>query len=286
MKIVYRYNSEISRHYLLEKHYTFKFKPKIAYAGILEKSQNWREEPHSHEYLELIFVCDGKGTVTVKDKTVAFKKGDLIVHNAGDVHYEISDPDDPMELLCVAYDRLEIDGLPKNWLIPPERDRCFSTGELYPLFKERFDIIVREFVNKDPFYADIAQNESRALLMYFFRLLQQADNTASLLGKSKILELATSYIDTHYQEQISLDELAEICHTNKYYLSHSFSREYSMSIGKYILDKRLAKAKELLKNTTLSIKEVGEQVGFQDSGYFCRVFKKTCGTTPNEYRQK
>lgn len=271
---------------MLEKHYTFKFKPKIAYAGILEKSQNWREEPHSHDYLELIFVRDGKGTVTVREKTTKFAKGDLIVHNAGDVHYEISDPDDPMELLCVAYDRLEIEGLPKNCLITPEQERCYSTGELYELFKDKFDRIVHEFENKEPLYAEIAQNESRALLMYFFRLIQQSNSTSSLLGKSKILELATKYIDEQYNTALTLDNLASVCHTNKYYLSHSFSREYGMSVGKYILKKRLEKAQDLLINSDMSVKSVGEAVGFQDSGYFCRVFKKMCGMTPNEYRQQ
>ena len=284
MKVLHRCNTEERQHYLLEKHYTFKLKPRLLFVTVLDKREGWREEPHSHDYLELVFVTDGQGSITVQDTTYHVHKGDLLVYNAGTQHYEISDSNDPMELRGVAFDRLEITDLPKNWLLPPEYGCCFSTGDMYNIIHTSFENLLREFENQEPLYTEIAENEARILLMQLFRLIRLTENPSSLPRKSRILELAIQYIDQHYTEVLTLDHIASACHTDKYYLSHCFTREQGMSIGKYILDKKISKAQILLTTTALTVKQIAELVGFPDSGYFCRVFKKACSVTPLKYR--
>ena len=286
MEIMHRYNSNERQHYLLERHYTFKLKPRLLYVGSLDKHGGWREEPHSHHFLEVIFVSDGSGTVVIEDQSYDVHRGDLLVYNAEILHFEKSSDTDPMEILFVAYDKLEITDLPPNWLLPPSYGYVFHSGDMYDIFYKYFTTLVSEFDKKERFYTEIAQNVSRTLLMYMFRLINQTENAAGLLESGKTMETALRFIDENFRREITLDELAEKCFTNKYYLSHLFTRSQGISVGKYILNKRIKEAKRQLENKDRSVAEIANDIGFNDPSYFCRVFKKETGITPLAYRKR
>ena len=122
--------------------------------------------------------------------------------------------------------------------------------------------------------------------MYMFRLINQTENAASLLESGKTMETALRFIDENFRREITLDELSEKCFTNKYYLSHLFTRSQGISVGKYILNKRIKEAKRQLENKDRSVAEIANDIGFNDPSYFCRVFKKETGITPLAYRKR
>ena len=99
------------------------------------------------------------------------------------------------------------------------------------------------------------------------------------------METALRYIDENYMREISLEELAQVCRTNKYYLSHMFSRNQGVSVGRYILCRRIDEAKKLLEQDDMLVSDVAGAVGFDDANYFSRVFKKETGQTPREFRR-
>lgn len=285
MAITHRYNSSQRQHYLLEQHYSFKLKPKLLYVGQLDKQPGWTEEHHCHDFVELIFVLDGNGTATVDGETFPIQKGDILIYNAGLMHSESSSEDAPLELQFLAWDKLQITDLPKNWILPPSYGYLFATGEMYPIFQQYFHILLQEFEEKAHLYADIAQNISRTLLMYLFRLIDQTASNASLLGKNRTLTQLLDYIEQHFREPLSLEQISKACFCNVYYLSHIFTQEQGMSIGKYILNRRMDEAKRLLRDTQMPINEIGIAVGLPDASYFCRIFRKATGTTPLKYRK-
>lgn len=285
MEILHRYNTKERQHYLLEKHYTFKLKPRLLYVGSLDKHGGWKEEPHSHNFLELVFVIDGRGTVDIGNVEYEICRGDILVYNAGLTHFEKSSVDDPLEVRFVAYDKLEITDLPPNWLLPPAYGFLFHSGDMYDVFRGYFETLIREFEGRERFYVEIAQNVSRTLLMYLFRLINQTENAAGLLASSRTMETALRYIDENYMREISLEELAQVCRTNKYYLSHMFSRNQGVSVGRYILCRRIDAAKKLLEQDDMLVSDVAGAVGFDDANYFSRVFKKETGQTPREFRR-
>ena len=202
--------------------------------------------------MEIIFVTDGKGTVAIEDKVFEVKRGDLLIYNADVMHFEKSNETDPMEILFVAYDKLEITDLPPNWLLPPSYGYVFPTGDMYDIFYRYFSTLVNEFDKKERFYMEIAQNISRTLLMYIFRLINKTENAGELLASGKTMEIALKFIDENFRNEITLDTIAEACFTNKYYLSHLFTRAQGVSVGKYILDKRIKEAKRQLENKDLT----------------------------------
>ena len=94
------------------------------------------------------------------------------------------------------------------------------------------------------------------------------------------------YLDSNYREDISLDILAEIAHINKYYLAHTFQKEYGISPITYLNRRRIEESKYMLGNTGYSLAQISELMGFSSPSYFSQCFRKAEGMTPNEYRRQ
>jgi len=92
------------------------------------------------------------------------------------------------------------------------------------------------------------------------------------------------YIREHLSGDISLSRLSEVFYLNSSYLSRFFKRETSMNLTDYILNARIKKAKELLKQTSFPIFEIAKLVGIESPIYFSRMFKLETGKTPREFR--
>ena len=107
-----------------------------------------------------------------------------------------------------------------------------------------------------------------------------ADQTGS--RHRVILELLT-YLDEHYNQDIGLSELADRVGMSTAYLSVLFKTEVGTSYVKYLTDLRIKKAKKLLQDG-YKVHEVSELVGYNNYRYFCDIFKKHEGMTPNEYK--
>ncbi len=100
-----------------------------------------------------------------------------------------------------------------------------------------------------------------------------------------VIDLAKEYINTHYQKDISLDEVSEHVDISPYYFSKIFKTETGQNFIEYLTMIRMDKAKELLRESDLSMKEICAEVGYSDPNYFSRTFKKNVGQTPTEYKE-
>ena len=92
------------------------------------------------------------------------------------------------------------------------------------------------------------------------------------------------YIDSHYKEKISLDQLAADFYINKYYLSKMFKERYAFSIADYVIHTRITEGKRLLRFSDMTVENISEECGMSPH-YFSRQFKKLEGMTPGEYRK-
>ncbi|MCK7607551.1 response regulator transcription factor [Geobacillus stearothermophilus] len=100
------------------------------------------------------------------------------------------------------------------------------------------------------------------------------------LGKAK------DYIDRHYAEPLTLEEVAEQAGMSPYYFSKLFKEQFGITFIDYVTNVRIERAKEALAETDQSLKEICFSVGYNDPNYFSRVFKKQTGLSPSEYRKK
>lgn len=100
------------------------------------------------------------------------------------------------------------------------------------------------------------------------------------------IQLVLSYIHEHYVERITLQDLAAYACLNEAYLSRLFKVETNKTLNSYLNELRIYKAKQLLKQPDIMVKEVAQLVGIKDQLYFNRVFKKFCGENPTEYQER
>ena len=103
--------------------------------------------------------------------------------------------------------------------------------------------------------------------------------------EERIINSITRFIQEHLAEEISLSVLSEEFHMNPQYISQLFKNEIGVGFLAYLTSIRMEKAKKLLLSTSLSIGEVAEQSGYGDYRVFTKVFKKSEGITPSQYRR-
>lgn len=103
--------------------------------------------------------------------------------------------------------------------------------------------------------------------------------------KNRILaEQIREYIEKHYMEDICLQDVAAQFHYSDAYFCRFFKQNFDKNFIVYLSELRIEKAKELLADVTVNVKEIGQKVGYRDSSYFTKVFKRIVGVTPSEYR--
>lgn len=103
------------------------------------------------------------------------------------------------------------------------------------------------------------------------------------VGK-KVIHEACLYIELHYHEKLTLNDIAKELYISPNYLSTLFKKEKQINISDYILNFRIKQAKKLLIQTNYRISEIAEMIGFTDARYFSSTFKKNVNKTPQEYR--
>ena len=111
------------------------------------------------------------------------------------------------------------------------------------------------------------------------------ESVADANARSKI-QMAIGYIQEHFAENLTINVLAEHYGMSPNYFSSMFKKEMSRSAVNYITELRINQARELLYHSELSVVDISKKVGYEDSQYFFRVFKKYLGMTPLQYREE
>lgn len=121
------------------------------------------------------------------------------------------------------------------------------------------------------------------------QILSECVLSTMTMGKAgdvpQIIQSVRMHLQNHYQEKNTLEELGTRFSINPYYLQKQFKRYVGMSPTEYQIFLRMAKAKELIRGTKLSVTEIAYAVGIENLGYFTRQFKQQEGMTPQEYRK-
>ncbi|MGI2297862.1 response regulator [Paenibacillus sp. GXUN7292] len=119
-------------------------------------------------------------------------------------------------------------------------------------------------------------------------LLDQVNDFMSVVNKNKRSPAITEvcqYVEQNYMGNVSLQEAASIVHLNKTYLSGLFKKEMGVNFNDYLTQIRLDKARELIVTNQCNIGELAEKVGYTNSSHFTKVFKKTMGMSPLEFKK-
>ncbi|WP_207634193.1 response regulator transcription factor [Halalkalibacter urbisdiaboli] len=105
------------------------------------------------------------------------------------------------------------------------------------------------------------------------------------MDKASPIKEAMAYVDKHLKQQLNLKDVANHIHLSPSYLSALFKEQTNLNFSEYVTRSRIQKAKKLLLSTDLTVNEISEEVGYQTTKYFIKVFKEYEGMTPSKYRK-
>ena len=149
---------------------------------------------------------------------------------------------------------------------------------LKPSAKEELIMVLEEAVNL------AGQKERKAQKPLAQPEGEREDEKQEVMKNQLFSEYIRGYIESHYMEDISLQDAAAQLNYSDAYFCKFFKQNFDKNFIMYLSELRVEKAKELLADMTVNIKEISQRVGFRDSGYFTKVFKRVTGVTPSEYR--
>lgn len=137
-------------------------------------------------------------------------------------------------------------------------------------------------------YWKVAESFAKAVAggIYLDKIPEAAVEEQEEISSSSPFSLRlANYVLEHYEEDLSLKTLAQHFRGNAAYIGQIFKRDIGRSFSDYLKEIRIEKAKELLQKGAGSAKEISRRVGFQNTTYFCAVFKKETGVSPAEYKK-
>ena len=254
---------------------------KLRNVGSARYGGDWHSVPHTHNHLELFYIVGGKGQFLIQDQLYPVNPNNLVVINPNVTHTEVSLNAQPLEYIVLGIEGIELatnEGSNGQFNILDH----FESVEISSCLRN----ILREMEQKNTGYEDVCQAYMEILIIRLMRNIALAVPTESqVVSGNRQCASVKRYIDLHFKEALTLEQLAEDAHMNKYYLSHAFKREYGISPINYMITKRIEESKYLLAETDLSMSQIAQLLGFSSLSYFSQVFRRTQATTPMEYRQ-
>lgn len=252
---------------------------RLLYVTHSSYDQGWHSSQHSHDFIELFYITEGKGSFIVNNTEYKVAKNQLIIINSNVSHTEKSSDTESMEYITLGFDGMSFN---KKNSQSKESIIIFEDNRIEIFFLIQF--LLAELDNEDSHVFYISQN---ILEMIIVKLIQyqdiQIEEGANEKINSTIYEVK-KYIDLNYSSALSLDDLAEVSHLNKYYLSHTFKEQTGLSPIEYLNETRIKNAKILLRSTNYSISEISSFTGFSSQSYFSQRFKKITELSPRQYR--
>ena len=147
--------------------------------------------------------------------------------------------------------------------------------------REALRLKITDYILKPVNYEEFGACIDNLKIALFRQQLPQEETQ----GEERPIMAITRYLQEHLSEDISLSVLAEEFHLSAQYISQLFKSEIGVNFLAYLTNIRMERAKKLLLSTALSIGEISEQLGFGDYRVFTKVFKKSEGVTPSQYRR-
>lgn len=243
------------------------------------------KDVHFHNDYELYYLIDGTIKYLIGDEIFFVRKGNFVFVPKGVLHKTDSEECLHTERILVCFDdSLFEDDEMKNVMreLSEAKLICVDKNSLSAL-TDILQKIQKEHSLEYPYKNIMIKAYMKELLIM---LCRHRSTEESELGEAdKFIHRISEYISNNFAQNIGLKRLSEEFAISEGQLSRRFKAVVGMGVNEYIRYVRILNAERLLKTTKLSISEVAERCGFNDSNYFSTVFKRAMGTTPVKYRR-
>ena len=246
---------------------------------------------HFHDFFECSLLLSGKLSYQIESASFAEQPGDLLLISPNQLHRPLFiHGTEPYERIVFWLSRSFVERLSdeKNDL-----SACFSGGregairlggavraQITRLFSELLSANSGEAFGRELLCRSLAAS----LLVHLNRIARGTADSAALdeIHVSPLVQQVSSYLDVHIDEAISLDAVAQAAFLSKYYLERKFKEETGASIYQMLLQKRMIRARNLMREG-FPLMQVAMRCGFADYSGFYKAFRSAYGVSPREY---
>ena len=281
-------------HRLQKDFYLGRLSPHI---GVNRQIPQKSTDLHTHEFGELVIIVGGAALHITDTGQYPVATGDVFLIQGDQRHGYEATPDfalinilfDPERLQLPMYDLRTMPGYHALTRLEPayrQRHRFASRLQISTAALSRVmgwvEALDKEVTRRAPGSTFMAAAIFMQMLGYLCRCYS---DVATHSGRA-LLRLATaiSHIEAHYDQPLSLPELADMAHMSRSSFFRSFREALGHSPVEHLNHVRIARACDLLRQGALNVTQIAYRVGFADSNYFARQFRKVMGCSPREFR--
>ena len=237
-------------------------------------------EPHYHEFFKILFLLGGSGYYFVDGHRYRLCPGDVVLLPAGMVHRPALNPEEGYERVILYLSRSYLEGLSTAFLQPVD---IFSQG---PILRPRNNRLTRQLsrleraISEEGFGKDLlCQAELVKLLVLLGRCPENALSPEPLMPRNPRVRQLLAFLDDHFTEELSIDDLARQFFVSKYHMMRLFREETGVTIHQYILHKRLMLARSYLASG-MNATQSCYRSGFGSYSAFTRACARLLGRSP------
>lgn len=240
----------------------------------------WR--PRGRLDFQLIYIASGKAHFHFDEKEEIITAGHMVLYRPREPQKYEYYGDDQTEVYWVHFTGGNVTNILRSYGLTEDQKifYCGSGLEYQGIFRN----IIYELQMCKENYSEMLELYLRQL----FIMVQRYLFTSSKTDNARVIEeidKATLYFNEHYSEDISIDEYAAKIHVSVSWFIRNFKHCTGSTPMQYILSKRIYNAEILLRDPSHNITEIASIVGYDNPLYFSRIFKKTTGLSPSEYRK-
>lgn len=260
---------------------------------------------HAHDFIEIAYIDSGSGSHTVNEKVEEIHEGDLYLFNAHNiVHSFDSAEGTPLVVYNCLFQPPSIDHALRGckdfvdvayhylfhsfYTEDDPKDYIKLTNLKSSKVEQILYEMERESACKENGYLQILRADLMRLLILMFRLYKQDVTQKQNLPvyKQLIVQNAVTLLKKHYHEDIGCKWLADQAYLSVNYFRSIFKEITGMTMIQMLQNIRINMACELLENTSLSVSEIAERVGYHDVKFFYQTFKRLKSIAPGKYRSQ
>lgn len=251
---------------------------------------------HTHDYVEIVYMCQGKTTHVVNGEKIELKEGELLLLGQN-TRQEIL----PAELTDIAVNfivRPEFFSATLNYLGNEETPLrkfvvdclCGGSGDGSYLHFQVADVLPVQNLMENLLWTLTSDVQNRrginqmTMGLLFVQLLNFTDRLAGSTAEQEVVLPVLRYVEEHYREG-SLTEVAAQMHYNLAWLSREIRRKTGKNFTDLVQEKRMSQAAWLLTNTSQNVADIAVAVGYENISYFHRLFAARYGMSPRLYRK-
>ena len=261
------------------------------------KFDNSRSMPeyHYHNFYELYYLVQGERYYFTQNKTYYVEKGSFVLVDKYDVHITTSPSNHGYERILIHFTDgflEEINSIIMQLHLLDSFKKSFPIIKLNTLeqqFAENvLNSILTEYEKKEKGYEQCIRAQLLQLLIYISRRIpnEKKAESAYINSSHKTISEIASYINTHFNDDITLEKLSKKFHNSPHYISRIFKKFSGISFVDYLNNVRIKQAQKLMLTTQMNMQQICETVGYKSYTHFAREYKKIVGMSPLQYKKE